>query len=42
MISSCGIPNGENYSRRRIFEKLLERMELCVDNHGDDFEHLIE
>ena len=40
MISSCDIRGGEKYSRRRIFEKLLERMELCINNHGDYFEHL--
>ena len=25
---------------KRIFDKLLERIELCINNHGDYFEHL--
>ena len=32
-------------SERRIlktFDKLFERMELCINNHGDYFEHLIK
>ena len=40
MIRSGGIQGGARYSRRRIFDKLLERMELCINNHGDYFEHL--
>ncbi|CAF3268782.1 unnamed protein product [Rotaria sp. Silwood2] len=27
---------------KRTFHKLLERMELCINNHGDYFEHLIK
>ena len=27
---------------RKTFEKLLEIMELCINNHGDYFEHLIK
>ncbi|CAF4698778.1 unnamed protein product, partial [Rotaria sp. Silwood2] len=27
---------------RKTFDKLLERMELCINNHGDYFEHLIK
>jgi histone-lysine N-methyltransferase SETMAR len=27
---------------KKTFEKLLERMELCINNHGDYFEHLIK
>ena len=34
-----GIQGGEKYSRSRIFEKLLERMEHCINNHEDYFEH---
>ena len=26
---------------RKTFEKLLERMQMCIDNHGDYFEHLM-
>ena len=26
---------------KKTFDKLLERMELCVNNHGDYFEHLM-
>lgn len=26
---------------RKTFEKLLERMHMCIDNHGDYFEHLM-
>ena len=26
---------------KKPFDKLLERMELCISNHGDYFEHLI-
>ena len=37
--SSCGIQGGEKYARR-IFEKLFERMELCINDHGDYSEHL--
>ena len=32
----------KKYSRRRIFDKLLEGMELCINNHGDYFEYLIK
>ena len=31
MLSSCGIQSGEKYSRR-IFEKQLEKMGLCINN----------
>ena len=31
----------KKYSRRRIFDKLLEVMEFCINNHGDYFEYLI-
>ncbi|CAF3373006.1 unnamed protein product [Rotaria socialis] len=27
---------------KKTFDKLLERMELCINNHGDYFEHLIK
>ena len=27
---------------RKTFEKLLGRMELCINNRGDYFEHLIK
>ena len=27
---------------KKTFDKLLERMELCVENNGDYFEHLIK
>ena len=27
---------------KRTFDKLLERMELCVNNHDDYFEHLMK
>jgi hypothetical protein len=27
---------------KKPFDKLLERMELCINNHGDYFEHLIK
>ncbi len=27
---------------KKTFGKLLERMELCINNHGDYFEHLIK
>ena len=30
----------EEYKER--FDKLLERMELCINNHADYFEHLIK
>ena len=42
MLSSYGIQDGEKYSRRRIFDKLLDGMELCINNDGDYFEHLIK
>ena len=42
MLTSFGIQGGEKYLRRRIFEKLFERMELCINNHVDYFEHLIK
>ena len=42
MLSSCSIQGGEKYSIRRIFEKLLERMKVCINDHGDYFEHLIK
>jgi hypothetical protein len=27
---------------KKTFDKLLERIELCVNNNGDYFEHLIK
>jgi hypothetical protein len=27
---------------KKTFNKLLERMELCINNHGDYFEHLVK
>ncbi len=27
---------------KKTFEKWIERMQLCVDNHGDYFEHLMK
>ena len=27
---------------KNTFDKLLERMKLCIDNHGGYFEHLIK
>ena len=27
---------------KKSFDKLLERMELCINNHGHYFEHLIK
>jgi hypothetical protein len=27
---------------KKTFDKLLERMKLCINNHGDYFEHLIK
>jgi histone-lysine N-methyltransferase SETMAR len=27
---------------KKTFDKLLERMELCINNHGDYFEHLVK
>ncbi|CAF3874745.1 unnamed protein product [Rotaria sp. Silwood1] len=33
------IPKEES---KKTFDKLLERMELCINNHGDYFEHLIK
>ena len=27
---------------RKTFDKLLERMKLCINNNGDYFEHLIK
>jgi hypothetical protein len=27
---------------KKTFDKLLERMELCINNRGDFFEHLIK
>ena len=41
-LARTGIEDGEKYFRRRIFEKLLERMKRCINNHGDYFEHLIK
>ena len=32
--------NKEEY--RKTFEKWIGRMQLCVDNHGDYFKHLIK
>ena len=32
--------NQEEY--RKTFEKWVERMELCIDNQGDYFEHLMK
>ena len=34
----------ENISEeyKKIFDKLIERMELCINNHEDYFEHLIK
>ena len=26
----------------KTFKKYLERLQLCIDNHGDYFEHLIK
>jgi len=26
---------------RKPFEKLLDRIELCISNHGEYFEHLM-
>jgi hypothetical protein len=34
-----GIPSQEY---RKTFEKWLERMQLCIDNKGAYFEHLIK
>ena len=42
MLRWCGIQCGEKCFRRIIFDKLLERMEFCINNHGDYFEHLIK
>ena len=33
------IPEKES---KKTFHKLLERMELCINNNGDYFEHLIK
>jgi histone-lysine N-methyltransferase SETMAR len=27
---------------KKIFDKLIERMQLCIQNHGDYFEHLMK
>ena len=27
---------------KKTFDKLLERMELCINNHDDYFEHLMK
>ena len=27
---------------KKIFEKLIEKMKLCINNHGDYPEHLIK
>jgi hypothetical protein len=27
---------------KKTFDKLLERMELCIENNGEYFEHLIK
>ena len=27
---------------KKTFDKLLERMEVCINNHGDFVEHLIK
>ena len=32
--------NKEEY--RKKFDKWIERMQLCVDNYGDYFEHLMK
>ena len=32
----------KNTSEEESFGKLLERIELCINNHGDYFEHFIE
>ena len=32
----------EEYSQRRIFEKLFERIEVCINNNEDYFKHLIK
>ena len=37
-----GTQRGEKYCRRRIFEKLFERMKVCKNNDGDYFEYLIK
>ena len=42
IISSCSIQGGERNSRGRIFQKLLEKVELCTNNHGAYFEHLMK
>ena len=42
MLRLRGIPSGKKYWQRRILEKLLERMELCINNDDDYFEHLIK
>ena len=34
-----GVPKEEF---RKTFEKWLEQMQLCIDNNGDYFEHLIK
>ena len=41
-LARNGIQGGEKYSRRRIFDKLLERIELCINDYGDYFEHSIK
>ena len=35
----CSV-NNEEY--RKVFEKRIQRMQLCIDNQGDYFEHLIK
>ena len=35
----CSLSN-EEY--KKICEKWIERMQLCIDNQGDYFEHLIK
>ena len=32
----------EEFKIKIPFDKLLERMELCINNHGDYFEHLMK
>ena len=27
---------------KKTFDKLMKRMELCINNHGDYFEHLVK
>ena len=32
----------KNISEEEFFGKLLERMKLCINNHGDYFEHFFK